>query len=230
MKQQRKLQLILQAIDLLRQDKTRGFRIDIETDSTIQGDREQEKAQRTEFIGEVTKFIEVSAQTSQLVPEFAPLAAKMLQFAVRGFRVGRDLESAIDDFCDKAEIDAKAKASQPPPPSPEMMKVKGDIERQQIENQGEQANNQANLQMKQMDIKIKEMDAQIAQIRANAELQANELEVQKAQREDFYHSQKHIRETERAEREHQRALELGEAQHKQKMSEASKPAANGAAH
>lgn len=168
-KEQRKLQLIMQAIDLLRQDKLRGFRIDIETDSTVQGDAQEEKAQRTEFIEQVTKFVETAAQTTAMVPEFAPLAAKMLQFAVRGFRVGRDLESAIEDFCEKAELDAKAKAANPQQkPDPETikaeterMKAQAEIERQRVENEGEATNAQINLQSKQIDLQMKELELKI---------------------------------------------------------------------
>jgi len=177
-KQQRKLMLIMQAIELLKQDKLRGFRIDIETDSTVQGDAAEEKAARTEFIGQVTKFVEVAAQTTMGVPEFAPLAAKMLQFAVRGFRVGRDLESAIEDFCEKAELDAKEKAANPRArPDPEKIKADAEqakamaeIERQKIENQGEQANSAVNLQLKQLDFEMKKLDQQIALIKAKSEL------------------------------------------------------------
>ena len=168
-KQQRKLQMIMEAIALLRQDKLRGFRIDIETDSTIQGDMEQEKAARSEFIGQVTKFVEVAAQTSALVPEFAPLAARMLQFAVRGFRVGRDLESAIEEFTEKAELDAKAKAANPQQkPDPEAikadterMKAMAEIERQKVENAGEANNASINLQSKQIDLQMKELELKI---------------------------------------------------------------------
>lgn len=221
-KQQRKLAMIMEAIGLLRQDKLRGFRIDIETDSTVQGDMEQEKAARTEFVGQVTKFIEVAAQTTAMVPEFAPLAAKMLQFAVRGFRVGRDLESAIEDFCEKAEIDAKAKAANP------QAQVDPEVERQRIENEGEQANNAANLQIKQMDVRMKEMEIRIAEISAGAEVEKNRLEAERQQRQDHFETLKHQREMERSEKEHARAMELGELQHKQKMTQASKP--NGASH
>lgn len=230
-KDARKIEMIAQAIQLLRQDKLRGFRIDIETDSTIQGDAEQEKAQRIEFLTSTTKFIETAAQVTQMVPEFAPLAAKMLAFGVRGFRVGRDLESAIEEFCEKAELDAKQKALQPPKPTPEEITAQGDIQRQQIENQGEQENNQANLQMKQMDMQIKQLDIRVAEIRAQAELQANAMEAEKAKREDMFEQMKHQRENdahqrdmERGAREHAQAIELGEAEHRRKMTEATKPA------
>jgi hypothetical protein len=172
-KQARKLELISQAIMLLRQDKLRGFRIDIETDSTVQGDAEQEKAQRIEFLTATTKFIETAAQVTGLVPEFAPLAAKMLGFGVRGFRVGRDLESAIDDFCDKAEQDAKERAANPQQkPDPEtikaqteQMKAQAEIDRQRVENEGEAANSAANLRMKEIDMQMEQMRLRMAEIK-----------------------------------------------------------------
>jgi hypothetical protein len=226
-KQMRKMQMIAEAIMLLRQDKMRGFRIDIETDSTVQGDAQQEQAQRVEFLTATTKFIETAAQVTQMVPEFAPLAAKMLGFGVRGFRVGRDLESAIEDFADEAQKSAKEHAANPKP-DPEMIQAQAEMERTKIETEGEQQNNQANMQIKQMELQMKGMEIEIAKIKAAAEIQGHQLDAQQAQRQDYYESLKHQRETERNEREHARAMELGEAEHTRKMKEATKPAANGA--
>jgi len=220
-KQQRKDKMLADAIVLLKNDKLRGFRIDIETDSTIAGDAQQEKESRIQFIEGVTKFIETAGQVTAQVPEFAPLAAKMLQFGVRGFRVGRDLETAIEEFCDKAEQQAKQQAANP------QAKEDPEVTRQKIENEGEQQNNAANMQIKQMDIRMKEMEIQIAQIRAQAEVEANRLEAEKLQRENHFETLKHQREMERNELEHKRAVELGEHQHKMKMSESK---SNGAAH
>ena len=221
-KQQRKLAMIMDAIALLRQDKLRGFRIDIETDSTVQGDAEQEKAARIEFLKGVTEFIRMSAEVVPLAPASAPLFAKMLQFGVRGFRVGRDLESAIEDFCEKAEADAKRAADNP------QATQDPEVERQRIENEGEQANNDANMRIKEMDVRMKEMEIRIAEINAAAEVKSNELKERDLEREDHYENLKHQREMERNEKEHARAMELGEQQHKQKMTAASKP--NGASH
>jgi len=227
MKQARKDKMLADAIMLLKNDKLRGFRIDIETDSTVAGNAEQEKEQRIQFVEGVTKFIETAGQVTAQVPEFAPLAAKMLQFAVRGFRVGRDLETAIEEFSEKAEQHAKDQAANPKP-DPEMQKAQAEIERVKIENQGEQYNNQANMQIKSMEVRMKEMEIQIAQIKAGAEVEANRLEAEKQQRDNHFETLKHERDKERTELEHKRALELGEHQHKIKMSESSK--SNGAAH
>jgi hypothetical protein len=189
-KEQRKLAMILQAIELLRNDKLRGFRIDIETDSTIQGDAEQEKQARIQFVEGVTKFIETAAQVTSGIPEFAPLAAKMLQFAVRGFRVGRDLESAIEEFAEKAELDAKAKAGQPPKPTPEQVKLQteqikaqAEIQAQQIEAQSEHSNLLMEQQIKAMDMKMKQMEMQIQQVRSGAEVKKIGMEMAQTEHE-----------------------------------------------
>ena len=191
------LKRIAAAISLLRDEKLRGFRVDIEVDSTVYGDAAQEKQDRVEFVESVTKFIETAGQIGAQVPQAVPLLGKMLQFAVRGFRVGRDLEAAIDDFTDEMDKMAEQKASAPPQPNPEQVKAQAamataqsdlqqakiksqgdlqqtqlksqadaaqgqaEVQRQQVENAGEQANAQADAQRAQDDMKMRMMEMQI---------------------------------------------------------------------
>jgi len=113
---------IADAIRLIRDERMRGFRVDIEVDSTVFGDSQQEKADRIEFIEAVTKFLSESVQLSAAVPEITPLLGKFLQFGVRGFHVGRDLESAIEEFCDSAAGTAKERAiAQQNKPNPQLI-------------------------------------------------------------------------------------------------------------
>src|SRR5437764_6747301 len=51
----------------------------------------------TLFRSEVTKYLQTSLAMSAQVPEITPLLGKLLQFGVRGFRVGRDLEATIEE-------------------------------------------------------------------------------------------------------------------------------------
>jgi hypothetical protein len=175
-----KIMQIQQAIGLLRQDKLRGFRIDIETDSTVQGDIQQQKEERTEFITGITQFVQVAGQIGAALPDFVPLAAKLLQFGVRGYRVGRDLENAIDEFSDKAVLKARQTANGPPPPNPDMikaqteqMKAQAEIQRQAVENQGEKENALIDLQGKQADVTMRQMEVQMKQM----ELRMKEMEL-----------------------------------------------------
>jgi hypothetical protein len=198
-KQQRKDEMIANAIMLLRNDKLRGFRIDIETDSTVQGDAQEEKQSRIEFIEGMTKFIEMAAQVSAQLPAFAPLAGKMLQFGVRGFRVGRDLETAIEEFCEKAEQAAKDNAANPKPDpeqikqETEKIKQQGEIQSQQVEAQSEQTN--AQIRLKEAEMK-QQGDQQRLALDAQKDQAQFNLEMKKLQMQNEYEREAHARKME----------------------------------
>lgn len=153
MHQQEKQTLIMKAIDLLKQDKMRGFRIDIETDSTIVDDVNEDKQARTQFLEATTGFIEKAGMIGAQFPDAVPMLGKMLLFGVRGFRAGRDLESSIEEFVDKAEKDAVAKQNAPPQPNPE-------VQKQQLENQAIAAKSAAEVQKAQIDAQASAQDNQ----------------------------------------------------------------------
>jgi len=109
---------------LLRDDIQRCFRISIETDSTIKQDQEAEKAARIELVGAVGEYLEKAAV---LPPQLQPLAAELLQFGMKGFKISRELETTFDVAIKKI---TKA-AEQPPQPDPaiqaEKMKIEADM-------------------------------------------------------------------------------------------------------
>jgi hypothetical protein len=81
---------------LLRDNTLRTFRIDIETDSTIEPDDQDEKQRRIEFVQAVGEYVAKSIPALQLAPAMTPVIAEGLKFLVRGFRVGREMEEVID--------------------------------------------------------------------------------------------------------------------------------------
>ena len=85
-----------EVMDLLRDNTLRAFRIDIETDSTIEPDDQDEKQRRIEFIQAVGAYVAKSMPALQLAPAMTPVIAEGLKFLVRGFRVGREMEEVID--------------------------------------------------------------------------------------------------------------------------------------
>ncbi len=198
------LMKIADAIKLLRNEKLRGFRVDIEVDSTIYGDTEQDKADRTQFVGSVTSYLQQSMALAAQMPTALPLLGKLLQFAVRGFRVGRDLEVAIEEFCEQAvEEMQKRMQQQQQQPNPEQiksqtetmkaqagmeqtkMKIQGDqekaqaeVQRQNLENQGERANAQLDLQGKAMDLQMRQMELEIEKLRMQSENLKTQLQIE----------------------------------------------------
>lgn len=104
-------QQFMQACDLLRDEVLTGFRIDIEADSTVVADEQEEKASATEFLGALLPLMKQVVPIAQGNPAFAGLAKEMIMFAVRRFKAGRPLESALDKAFDTL-------AQQPPPQAP----------------------------------------------------------------------------------------------------------------
>ncbi len=84
------------ACQLIRDDGVRGFKLDIEADSTIAPDEQAEKAARVEFLQQITPLIQQLAPIAQGNPEMAELTSEIALFAVRGFRVARTLEEAFE--------------------------------------------------------------------------------------------------------------------------------------
>jgi hypothetical protein len=105
---------------LLRDDVQRCFRISIETDSTIKQDQEAEKAARIELVGAVGTFLEKAAV---LPPQLQPLAAELLQFGLKGFKISRELETSFE----LALKEIKKAADAPPQPDPEQLKVEAEM-------------------------------------------------------------------------------------------------------
>lgn len=176
--QQIKQQQIDQALQLLRSDKTRGFRIDIETDSTIETDAQEEKQSRVEFMGAVAGFLKTAGEMAAAQPKIVPLLGKILLFGVRGFRTARDLEASIENFVDQAEQQVKASEGQPPKPDPEQAKAQAAIASAQIQAKSEETNAQLGIQAKQLDAQVAQMKAQAEMARIDRETEASVMEHQ----------------------------------------------------
>ncbi len=174
---QQAVQRIDAAIGLLRNERLRGFRVDIEVDSTIYGDAAQEKGDRTEFIAEVTKYLQTAMAMSAQVPEMTPLLGKLLQFGVRGFRVGRDLEASIEEFCDQAVKLAKQKQAQAAQqPNPELLKAQAQVKAAEASAQSAQIRAQADMVKAKTDITSAQMQAETDAKAADAEMARQHME------------------------------------------------------
>jgi len=149
-----------QAFQLLKNDQLRSFRVDIETDSTIQPDEQADKEARVEFVTAMGGFIQQAAPVAQAMPQLLPLMGETLRFMTRGFKAGAPMEDVIDKTVDDMQAQAQQAAQQPPPPDPA-----------QQAQQMEQAKVETQLQGK---AQIDEADAKARDAKAAQELQHNE--------------------------------------------------------
>lgn len=101
----------------------RNFRIEVNADTMVQMDEEEEKNKRIEFIAAQGAFMEKALPMVQASPVVAPLVAALWKFSVGAFKVGKTLEGEFDAVIDKAKQHA---ANPPPKQDPEMERVKAD--------------------------------------------------------------------------------------------------------
>ena len=85
-----------ECIQVLKDDKQRSYRVDIETDSTVAGDQAMDQKSMTELLQGVSTFI--SNAGPAVAAGYLPLEAakSMLMSAVRRFKMGREVEDALD--------------------------------------------------------------------------------------------------------------------------------------
>lgn len=124
------MQIQPEVYEMLRNDMLRRYRIDVESDSMIEPDENQEKQRRTEFLQAVGEFIQQMLPVAQQVPQMAPMVGQMLMFGVRGFRAGRELEEVIEQTMQQLADAATAPQQEGPDPEAEAMQQKLELERQ----------------------------------------------------------------------------------------------------
>lgn len=176
-------QLIPQAMELLKDNPMRTFRVEVATDSMLYADETQEKQDRVEFLSATSQFIEKAIQGAQAVPEMTPLLMDLLKFGVQGFRVGRVLEGEFDTFADQEkEKQAQLAANpQPPQPTPEMIKAQAEAQKMQMEAQLEQMRMQIENQKLEFEKYKADLDNQtkvvVAEIAAKTDLHLKSLDI-----------------------------------------------------
>jgi len=159
-----------QAVALLKNDKLRGFRIDIETDSIVEPDQQAMQQARTELLGAIAQFLPQAIEAGMAMPELKPLLARLLMFFLRGFKASRDIESAFEQFVDDMTKDAANPA--PKPPSPEQIKAQAEVAKAQLAVKSAQDDAIAKAEQTKLDMQLAQQahDAELAKMAA--ELQA----------------------------------------------------------
>jgi hypothetical protein len=226
-------QVFSQAVALLKDDALRGFRIDIETDSTVAPDQQAEQDSRTAFLTAMGGFLGQAVPMAAQAPEMAPLMAEMLTFAVRGFKAGRQLESAFDQFGQMVSEKAKQPPPEPQPDPAQQMALQGE----QMKMQALQVKTQADAAKAQVDQQIAGLDAQAKQTEHQMRMAEMQMEYQfkvaehemkmaelqaKTQQTAIAHEQASIqsqRQAEHAEMSHGMAMQAAEQKANQGMTE-----------
>lgn len=170
---------IEQVMKFLRDNRTRAFTLDIETDSTVAPDEDEQKQRMSEYVTAVSALLSEALPVVKEVPQAAPLFAEILKKLNSTFRVGRDFEQVVDEFADQM----KQIAATPPDkgPSPEVIKAQSDQQIAASKAQSISLKSQLDSQKSQSEAQIAQLNLQLDQAVAakDAELHDKEIELER---------------------------------------------------
>ncbi len=152
----------------------RAFRIDVNADTMVQMDEEEEKTKRVEFVAAIGEYLAKSSEIVQAAPAMAPAVAVLLKFVVTAFKVGKTVEGELDAVIEKAK---ELAANPPPKQDPAMAQVEAQKSSDQARLQFEQQSEMAKGQREQAALAAKQQAEQ-----QNAQFEAS-LQEQKMQHE-----------------------------------------------
>lgn len=180
-------------MQLLRAERMRPFSLKVATDSTITPDENAEKQRRTEFLAALGQSLAQLGGLVKAEPKAAKFAGETLKFAMAPYRVGRDLNSSIDEFVEEMETSA----GQPPPPNPDQIKAEAEAKDRELDRKLKEAEmasqerqSQADAALRAREQQLQAQEDQRAQMIAQAEAEAKVLEIQRraqAETEKFEH-------------------------------------------
>ena len=172
-------QMIPQAMQLMQDNPLRNFRIEVDADSLVQLDEQQNKRDRVDFLTAFGGFMREALPVGQQSPELVPMLVELIKFGIGGFKQAKPIEGVLDVALE--QMKQKQAGPQQQKPDPEMMKMQAqqqsDQMRVQADTQAAQAKAQIDAQLSQAKIQA---DMQIEQMKAQTSAQ---LEAQKQQHE-----------------------------------------------
>lgn len=180
-------QLFEPAIALLRQDSSRGFRIEIEAGPDTPEDEQAERDAVGALLESVGSLLDRALPVMQQFAPLGPVIIELIMLAVRQHHVASSLEDNLEAALKKLVETAQQPAG-PPPPDPKAMEVQQKGQQAQVDAQMkyelEMQKIQARLQEAQMsaEAKNRETDAKFAmhqeEMRQEAEKTRAELAIQ----------------------------------------------------
>ena len=162
-----------ECIQLLRDDKQRSFRVDIETDSTISGDYAADQQAITQLLQGVAAFIADAGPAVEAGYLPIEAAKAMIMTAVRRFKLGREVEDALDMI---GENDPAANAEQQEGAGVEQaLQMKLQIEQQEAQIKQQEVQQKMQIEQAKMTLESQSKQAELSMEERDLGLREREL-------------------------------------------------------
>lgn len=153
---------------IMKDDVLIAYRIDIETDSTIQANQQEDQQAITTLLGMMAQYFNSIGPAIESGAISMEAANKLGVAFIRKFRMGRDVEDAFEES--EKEEDK---------PKPEDQAAQVEKQKADMEMQMQQAESQARIKQLEMEGQMKQLDMQTAQAKSEADLQKIQMQMAK---------------------------------------------------
>jgi hypothetical protein len=171
--------LIPQALQLIQSKPLRSFRVQVDSDSLVQIDENQNKRERTEFLQAMGGFLTQALPMGQQAPELVPMLIELVKFGVGAYKKAAPIEGTIDQAMQQLQMKQQQMAMQPPPPNPEVVKMQAEQQFEQMKMQAQAQNEQMKMQATAQSEQLRaQADIQVAQAKAQVDVQMHQMKLQ----------------------------------------------------
>ena len=166
------------ALQILGNELTRHFMIEVSSDSIQSEDFARDTAEKVGVLQQLASYIPQAIQGSQQVPELAPVFFSILSWVVSGTRGAREIEGVIETAMQQynAAMVERQKNPQEPKPDPAIEQINAQIQMHQMSKELDQIKLQQDAQLAMQKL---QQEMQLAQMKLQMEndMKTKELEL-----------------------------------------------------
>jgi len=163
-----------EVMQLLQDDISRNYRIDIESDSTIRNDLTRNQQTMNLFLQGTAQFGQAMGPIIMADASMKPVVMEIYGAFARQFKLGRQAEDAIEAATEQAQ----KSANEPPPPSPEQQKMEAEKQKQAADMQMAQEKHKMEIEKMQLGLQIEKEKLQLKREEMEMKRQEMALEMQ----------------------------------------------------
>ena len=163
-----------EVMQLLQDDISRNYRIDIESDSTIRNDLTRNQQTMNLFLQGTAQFGQAMGPIIMADQSMKPVVMEIYGAFARQFKLGRQAEDAIEHATEQSQ----KTANQPPPPSPEQQKMEAEKQKQAADLQMAQEKHKMEIEKMQLGLQIEKEKLQLKREEMEMKRQEMALDMQ----------------------------------------------------
>lgn len=164
---------------VLKDDTTRAYRIDVESDSTIRADMTRNQNNMNMFLQGTAQYAAAMGPIVQLDKSLMPTVIEVYSAFARTYKLGKQAEDALDKLSDQGKQMAENPEPEKPDPKLEAEKIKAEAvkEKTQLEGQLAQQKFQHEQEKAQMEMRAAQMKHAAEMEKIQADLMAQREEI-----------------------------------------------------